>query len=172
MASVLADEKIEVRGTRPIQGPMSPFNRDYLNAKHASGHSLELPSGMAPAMPPVRVRFFDPVVLPEDPCLLVTASYLLPVALEKDPGYPGWEESVDWFRASVIHDRRTARESVVLSLAGERGGDEERITMSLLDRLPGTATAGRARLSRALARIRQDGRGAVIIDFDDDHVAR
>ncbi len=172
VASVLADEKIEVRGTRPIQGPTSPFNRDYLSAKHHSGHSLDSPRMMPPAMPPSAVRIFDPVALPGDSDRLVTASYFLPISLEEPFVREGGGGPVEWFRASIVFDRRTTRESVVLSLAEartEEDGDEGRVTMSLFDRLPGRPASGRRRLCRALQRIRARGRGAVSVDFD-DHV--
>ena len=179
VASVLADEKIEIRGTRSIQGPVSPFNSDYLGAKHDSGHSLDPPAVEVGAMPPERVRVFPPVSSREDPNLVVMASYFLPLALDDSVGSsdfasrstpPGRRDPVEWFRASVVYDRETTRESIVLSRDDVVARGEHRLTMSLFDRLPGRKAAGRERLNQTLCEIHRHGRGSVSVHFDDrDH---
>lgn len=167
----LASEKIEVIGIETIQGGSSPFNRDYLNAKHDSGHALDQSTRDAGAAPPVDVQVFDPVALPGESRRIVTASYFLPIELPNVKGAP----SVEWFRLSVVYDRERERESILLS----RGGDESRrledqepaVQMGLLDRLPFPASTGRAELQRALISIRDRDRGAVGIRFDDRDLA-
>ena len=110
---------------------------------------------------------------------VVTASYFLPVALPADVTE---EEGTTWFRMSVVYDRDSERESVLLSL-GDGTTDEplpmeNTVTMGLLDRLPflqgalgGEARESRAQgrpaLERALLAIRKRGLGAVQIDFDE-----
>jgi len=182
VARALEAEKIDVLGTESIQGPTSPFNRDYLTAKHDSGHALDRPSRLAGALPPLAVRVFDPVPLPGDPQRVVTASYFLPIALPI-PSRPaidrtsGDDASVEWFRLSVVYDRESERESILLS----QGDDDHRlsastaervppVTMRLFDRLPGPGSVGRAALRRSLVDIRDHGGGAVHVRFDDrDH---
>ena len=193
VAQALAVEKIEVCGTESIQGPISRFNRDYLTAKHDSGHALEAPTRRAGALPPTAVRVFEPVALRGSPQTVVTASYFLPI--EVRPEFP-----IEWFRLSVLYDRAVERESILLSL-GEVGdassadrvakthGDArseaaqgfdprsggvaretESVTMRLFDRLPGPDSTGRSELRRALTAIRDRGEGAVVVHFDDrDH---
>jgi GTP cyclohydrolase II len=185
VAEALEAEKIEVYGTESIQGPSSPFNRDYLSAKHDSGHALDRPIRLAGALPPSPVRVFEPTPLPDDPQQVVTASYFLPIALPEALSEAGGaKKEVEWFRLSVLYDRGAERESILLSRQpsseashgpdGE-GSDEPlvregTVTMRLFDRLPGPNSLGRAALERALVAIRDRRRGAVLIRFDDrDH---
>ncbi|MBJ21936.1 MAG: hypothetical protein GY910_04835 [bacterium] len=182
VASALEAEKIEVFGIESIQGPTSRFNRDYLSAKHDLGHVLDRPSRRQGALPPTAVRVFEPAALHGDPQRVVTASYFLPIALPR-----GREEAVqtvpvdagdvEWFRLSVVYDRATERETILLSLGGGEGGIEsdpdrrsEPVTMRLFDRLPGSGSSGRAALRRSLWAIRERGSGGVLVRFDDrDH---
>ena len=180
VGAALATEKIELLGTETIQGPTSPFNSDYLNAKRASGHALDLDpdrtslpsteretdrtSALVDALPPADVRVFDPVGLPGDARQIVTASYFLPIALPGDDA-----DLVEWFRMSVVYDRDHERESIVLS-RGDDAPDTDllaSVRMGLLDRLPFPRAAGRAALARALADMRRRGEGAVRVTFDD-----
>lgn len=188
VASALESEKIEVCGTESIQGPTSPFNRDYLTAKHDSGHALDRPSRLAGALPPTRVRVFEPMALPGDPRRVVTASYFLPIALpatldtsaEAVRMAGDAADPVTWFRLSVVYDRMAERESILLSASDAQDGDRpaasdlaeesEPVTMRLFDRLPGPGSRGRAALRRSLVEIRECGHGAVAVRFDDrDH---
>ncbi len=182
VAAALEAEKIEVYGTESIQGPTSPFNRDYLTAKHDSGHELDRPNRSAGALPPASVRVFEPEPLPGDPQRVVTASYFLPIALLRSldtsmEARPADGGVVEWFRLSVVYDRATERESILLSLSEEdRETDfdpDERsrpVTMRLFDRLPGPDSLGRAALRRSLLAMRERGRGSVLVRFDDrDH---
>ena len=164
----LAGEKIELIGTETIQGGTSPFNSDYLSAKHASGHTLDRPRSLEGALPPSAVRVFDPVALPGDDRRVVTASYFLPVRLPSQA-----TDLVEWFRMSVVYDRERERESVLLSRGDEDAQIEpiDTVRMGLLDRLPFPRAAGRARLARALESIREAGYGAVTVEFDDRDVA-
>lgn len=114
VAEALAVEKIEVCGTESIQGPSSRFNRDYLTAKHDSGHALDEPERRAGALPPRPVRVFEPTALPGDPHKVVTASYFLPIELPVEAS-PNLVSEVDWFRLSVVYDRETERESILLT---------------------------------------------------------
>ena len=177
VAEALRSEKIELAGLESIHGPSSAFNRDYLGAKQDSGHDLGIGDRHAGALPPVPVRVFEPFALPGDARRVVTASYFLPIELAADPV---GEKSATWFRMSVVYDRDLERESVLLSL-GDGAGDtesamESTVTMGLLDRLPFQARTlgrgskqqrGRAALERALLAIRERGRGAVSIEFDE-----
>jgi len=182
VARALEGEKIEVLGTESIQGPTSPFNRDYLTAKHDSGHALDRPTRLAGALPPIPVRVSPPTPLPGDPQRVVTASYFLPIALplalEARPEMARASDAgVEWFRLSVVYDRETERESILLSLGEEdpaiasRFGDGlEPVSMRLFDRLPGPGSLGRVALRRSLVEIRDRGRGSVVVHFDDrDH---
>lgn len=164
VAEVLATEKIDLLGIESIQGPTSPFNRDYLSAKQASGHALDAPSRLAGASPPVEVRVFDPVALPGDDRRVVTASYFLPVSLPAS-GAAG----VEWFRMSVVYDRDREKESVLLSRGEETLDLDElaHVRMGLLDRLPFPRAAGRAALADALQTIRERGSGAVSVVLDE-----
>ncbi len=179
----LADERIAVFRTEAIHTPISAFNCDYLGAKHDSGHALNRPAPIDAALPPERVRKLPPRVVPGARNLIRTAAYFLPVALParaEGPG-SGSGERVDWFRLDVIFDGRTGRESIVLahrnseavellayaaSLLG-RGEGDHRVTMTLLDRFPVRFSPGREALTRNLLTIRNAGRGAVAIRFDD-----
>jgi len=169
VTSALAAEKLEVIAVEPVQGPVSPFNLDYLNAKHDSGHVLERSMRLEGATPPARVRVFEPVALPGDDRSVVTASYFLPIGLPQSSSEPEGE----WFRLSVLYDRDQERESILLSLGDEGGIDEVEATvrMQLLDRLPFPRSQGRAALTRALVSLRARGQGAVAVRFDDRDLA-
>jgi GTP cyclohydrolase II len=173
VARALGAEKIEVAGSEPIAGRHSVWNRDYLRAKRSSGHVLERLDHGPGERPPERVCAFDPVVHGRDAERLVTASYFLPIALPSiDP--PGRGEGrasgkpVVWFRSSVLVERATGRESIVLS-QGDAAEPEAIglpdasawIPLALLDRLPTAEATGRRRLAEALAAIRARGAGRV-----------
>ena len=165
----LAAEKLEVVEVEPVQGPVSAFNRDYLNAKHDSGHMLERSVRLEGAEPPSRVRVFEPVALPGDDRRVVTASYFLPVGLPDASS----EREGEWFRLSVVYDRDREQESILLTLGdeGRVGEVEATVHMQLLDRLPFPRSQGRTALARALASIRMRGQGAVAVRFDDRDLA-
>lgn len=178
VAKALADEEIEVSRIEPIQGPISAFNSDYLSAKYDSGHALSRPTGNKGALPPESVRVFSPVVLPGEGHRILTACYFLPVALPVSSHEKGAEHVVDWFRLSVIFDRSTAREWIILaharsgdqdlvSNASEMAERDERIHMTLIDRLPADRAPGREALTRALLKIQSQGSGSVAVHFDD-----
>ena len=180
VAKVLASEGIPIAATRPIQGPTSPFNSDYLGAKYDLGHALDRPVGAIGALPPERVQVFEPAILPGAPALVLTASYLLPVGLPGSSGaahadaHAEVETEVEWFRSNVVLDRETGRVSIVLA-KGDAGAGERpqvswagpRITMSLFDRLPTTHAPGRVALVEALVGIRERGRGSVVVTCDE-----
>jgi len=185
VARALEGEKIEVLGTESIQGPTSPFNRDYLTAKHDSGHALDRPTRLAGALPPEPVRVFEPTPLPGDPQRVMTASYFLPIALPlaslaSDVPLARADsaaDEVEWFRLSVVYDRSAERESILLSLGEEplatafqSNSKGEAVSMRLFDRLPGPGSRGRLALRRRLVEIRERGHGSVVVHFDDrDH---
>jgi GTP cyclohydrolase II len=190
VASALADEKIEICGTQPIQGPDSPFNGDYLDAKERSGHVLDRSAGLPVELAPEPVRVEPPMEAVGAPHLVSTAQYLLPVAIEGE--FVGGARrrtleprDVDWFRLRVVLDRRTAREWIVLSqpvrpssdavggaeTATEMRGDECH-RMDLIDRLPSRAASGRAGLHASLRSIRRKGAGGVVIGFDESGFER
>ena len=178
VAKVLADEEIEVCRTEPIHGPISAFNSDYLSAKHDFGHALSRPVRIEAALPPERVENFPPLVLAGEPDRILTASYFLPVALPAALERNGSEVVVHWFRLSVIFDRETIREQIVLTHPGSVVADvvasaaealesDQSVTMSLIDRLPVENAPGRDALIRALLAIGTKGRDAVAVHFDD-----
>jgi hypothetical protein len=128
------------------------------------------------------VRILPPVVLPGEPNRILTASYFLPVALPSSSAEGGSDSVIDWFRLSVIFDCETAQESIVLadSLSTLADGvanaleaveSDERVTMTLFDRLPVASAPGREALTRALLVIRSQGRGSVAVRFDDRELA-
>ncbi len=174
VARALAPEKIEIEGTEPVAGRLSIWNRDYLRAKRSSGHSLERPGHAPGERPPERVHAFDPVAHEREPDRLVTASYFIPIALPKAVGQAGADASVEWFRSSVLVERGSGRESIVLSRAETEApeatplpGEGEWISLSLLDRLPVAEATGRDALARALASIRERGAGRVGVVWDE-----
>jgi GTP cyclohydrolase II len=178
VAKALADEEIEVCRTEPIQGPISAFNSDYLSAKYDSGHVLDRPAGNEGALPPEPVQILAPVVLPGEPNRILTASYFLPVALPVSRDGKDSERVIDWFRLSVIFDCETAQESVILAHslstladvvanASEIAESDERVSMTLFDRLPVGTARGREALTGALLSIREEARGSVAVRFDD-----
>ncbi len=184
VARALESEKIVLAGTAPLEGPISVFNRDYLSAKHDSGHALARPGLRAGASPPGRVRVFDPIRLADRPHEILTASYFLPIALppSSSDAARAVGARVEWFRASVLYDRERERESIVLAAPSEEGGlgvergDVVRtITMRLFDRLPGAHSRARVELADALDRAcrrgdRDGAGGSVLVRFDDrDH---
>lgn len=173
VARALAAEKIEIDGAVPIAGGNSPWNRDYLRAKRSSGHTLERLELAPGARPPARIRAFDPVVHAHAADRLVTASYFLPIA-GPDLAASGSGKAIVWFRSSVLVERATGRESIVLSLgdAAEPGSiglpdDDDWISLSLLDRLPTPEAAGRRRLAAALDAIRRRGEGRIGLLWDE-----
>jgi len=187
VTKAFAEEGIDVCRMERIVGPTSPFNRDYLVAKHDSGHAYTRPSSMLAAKPPVDVRVIAPFVLPGEGHRVLTASYYLPIALSVASGS---DPDVEWFRVSVVFDGERAQEWVLISHrnSSEVGvevkidGEEEDeagearthavvITMSLLDRLPSRSAVGRLALREALLDIRRAGQGAVTVCFDDRHCA-
>ena len=170
VARVLESEKIEIAGSESISGRRSVFNRDYLHAKRSAGHILERSDREPGARPPERVRTFDPVVHERDPSRLVTASYFLPIALAQQ----GREPAIEWFRSSVLVERATGRESIILSRAETAAPSAlpipdatDWISLSLLDRLPVADAIGRGALARALHRIRERGAGSVGVVWDE-----
>lgn len=175
VTKAFADEEIDVCRMERILGPTSPFNRDYLAAKHDSGHAFNRPSRMLSAKPPVDVRVVAPFVLPGESHRVLTASYFLPIAF---PDESASGDDIEWFRLSVVFDGERAEESVVLSHrdsifgeveaeAREARRDANVITMSLLDRLPSRVALGRTALHEALVEIRRAGHGFVAVCFDD-----
>lgn len=179
VAGALAAEKIEIAGSEAIAGRHSAWNRDYLRAKRSSGHSLERLEHGPGERPPERVQAFEPVVHARDADRLVTASYFLPIALPladaRDPGEGcGRGRPVEWFRSSVLVERATGRESIVLSL-GDAAGPEAIglpdasawIPLALLDRFPTAEATGRRRLAEALEAIRARGAGRVGVVWDE-----
>jgi len=166
VARSLANEKIDVTRRRAIEGPMSPFNFDYLRAKRRSGHFLARGGAVVSALPPESIAVEDALCSEGHPHLISTAHYFLPVVLSPD-AKP--RERVDWFRMRVVYDRQTARESVLLSLGSpertaDRGGVG--VTLSLLDRLPCSESTGRLALRETLLSIRDQGAGRVAVHFD------
>jgi len=174
LARVLEPEKIEIEGTVSVAGRRSGWNRDYLRAKRSSGHRLERLDHAAGERPPERVNVFEPVVHKQDPERLVTASYFIPIALPTGEGPGARAATVAWFRSSVLVERASGREAIVLS-CGDAGApeamplpsDEEWISLSLLDRLPVAEAPGRDALARALRAMHERGRGRVGVVWDE-----
>ena len=170
----LADEKIEVRSLLSLEGPSSPFNRDYLRAKRRSGHALARSAWVQSALPPDEVRVEPPLRAESCPHLISTACYFLPVGLASNPAQgPSLDERlgerVDWFRLRVVYDLRTARESVLLSWRATPSSGGEAITLSLVDRLPGFEARGREALRGVLRGIRDRRAGGVVVHFDESN---
>ena len=183
VARALATEKLEHDGTEPVAGVHSVWNRDYLRAKRSAGHSLERVDGAGGERPPERVHAFAPVVHVDEPGRLVTASYFLPIVLPI--GHAGDAPSVSdprgqraasvaWFRASVLVERASGRESIVLSrgdpsdpAAVPLPESTDWIPLSLLDRLPMAEATGRRALAAALERILDHGEGRVGVVWDE-----
>lgn len=166
VARALDSEKIEIDGAEPVAGLRSPWNGDYLRAKRRAGHVLDHAGPPLPgARPPERVETFEPLALAADPSQLVTAAYALPIAVA--------DETV-WFRASVLVEQTTGRESIVLARGETRPpatsalpAAPDWIELSLLDRLPVPHAPGRAAVARALARIHAEGSGRVGVRWDE-----
>jgi GTP cyclohydrolase II len=162
----LANEKIEIRRLESVEGPISPFNRDYLRAKRLSGHSLERGASRPGRLPPEPLEVEAPQRAARQPHLISTARYFLPISLARNPDR---DESVDWFRMRVVYDSRTARESVLLSRGDaipRRGGS---LVLTLVDRLPSSQARRRRALRTALLEIRESGEGAIVLHFDDSN---
>jgi hypothetical protein len=190
VAAALADEKIEICGTQPIQGPDSPFNGDYLDAKERSGHALDRSGGLPVERAPEPVRVEPPMEAVGAPHLVSTAHYLLPVAIEGELATGSRRPTldprdVDWFRLRVVLDRRTARESIVLSRPARQAPDglgslgavhpghgDDYHRMDLIDRLPSREARGRVGLHGSLRTIRKNGSGAVVVGFDESGLER
>lgn len=174
LVRVLEPEKIEIEGTVELAGRRSPWNRDYLRAKRSSGHRLARLDHAPGERPPEPVRVFEPVVHEQDPERLVTASYFIPIALPTGDRREASATSVAWFRSTVLVERGSGREAIVLS-CGDSGPPEatrlpsesEWIPLSLLDRLPVAEARGRAALARALHTIRERGTGRVGVVWDE-----
>lgn len=168
--AALASEKLEVVETTPVRGASSPFNQDYLQAKHETGHRLEVAGEAAAALPPETVEVFDPFELEGDPRRIVTASYFLPVAL---PSEIGPDPEIRWFRSTILFDRDREREDVVLSLGGATpeasvsASAESGFSIGLLDRLPFRDAHGRRALVAALTDLARSGEGAIRVRFDE-----
>ncbi|HIF92204.1 MAG: hypothetical protein ABGX04_05400 [Myxococcales bacterium] len=192
VVKVLAAEDIRVDRTERIHGSTSPFNSDYLIAKHDSGHAFFPESEVAGTLPPLSVRVLPPIALRGDRHRVLTASYFLPIAFSMtrparnsearegncDSASASGQAIVEWVRLSVIFDGESARESVLLShretdideIAAEASleeGEIESITLSMLDRLPGMASSARLALGEAIARMSAVGHGSVAVHFED-----
>ncbi len=169
VARALEAEKLEIAGSEPIAGRDSAWNRDYLRAKRGAGHALARGDRGPAERPPQRVRAFDPVVHGTEAGRLVAASYFLPIALPGAGDAPcEGRGPVDWFRSTLLVERATGREAIVLS-QGDAGEPEALVlpeasawvALALLDRLPTVEATGRRRLAEALAAIRARGSGRV-----------
>ena len=171
-ARALAAEKIDVLGTRSIEGPASPFNRDYLRAKRRSGHALARDGrdGRLPELPPEPIEVEAPQTAEGQPELISTARYWLPVKLS-DGGDDA--ASVDWFRAQIVHDRRTARESVVLARGSSAAGRRPPRASPVPSRSHSSIDSRVARRrgdeiwERRLRQLREQDGGRVLVHFDD-----
>lgn len=166
VARALANEKIEIRRLESVEGPSSPFNRDYLRAKRLSGHALERGAARPGRLPPEPLEVTEPECAAQHPHLASTASYFLPVSLASNPEQA---ELVDWFRLRVIYDLRTARESVLLTLRESAPDAGESLTLTLVDRLPCFEAKRRDVLRNALVGLRERGQGAIVLHFDDSN---
>lgn len=184
VARALADEKLEIEGTLPIRGRETRFNRDYLRAKRAMGHALARSSPEAggagsggatglsgtPPPPPPPAKAFAPVALASDPGRLVTAAYWLPIALD---------ESIEWFLSSVLVERESGRESIVLTRHAPSSPAQtplpaagDAVAFSLLDRFPLASPRGRIELERALRRLREGASVQLGIAWDEVSLPR
>jgi GTP cyclohydrolase II len=167
--AALAHEKIDVATTRTIEGPTSPYNRDYLRAKRQSGHLLVHDGSSASILPPDALG-----VEPAQPAtgqahLVSTALYFLPVGLSDEASSAS---TIDWFRMRVVYDRSSGRESVLLWMGDDFESGESASsgrTLTLIDRLPCREARGRAALRRTLESIRDRGVGRVVVHFDDEN---
>ena len=197
VAAILANDKVEVRGALSIRGEISAFNRDYLRSKRLSGHDLVPAASLSSVRPPRSVKVLPPLRAADEPNLISTARYCLPVRIASLRAESGveirpteakrGEALVSWFDMRVVYDLRTTRESVLLTyldpgrerrsaasegVVGERegasqSGSGEVQTLTLFDRLPGAPAVGRRRLAVVLNGIRTDGQGSVVVHFDD-----
>lgn len=186
VAVALRDEKIEIEGSEPIQGASSPFNTDYLAAKERSGHALDRAGRRVGASVPDCFAIEPPTPALDAPHLISMARYLLPVACATRGERPGRglersdqgdESTVEWFPLRVVFDRRTARESILLSGPRRAAGFETPPgpareiraghRLGLIDRLPGPAARGRRALHQTLRAMRRRGGGALAIDLDE-----
>jgi GTP cyclohydrolase II len=186
VAAALRDEKIEIEGSEPIQGADSPFNTDYLAAKERSGHVLDRAGHRVGASVPDCFEIEPPTAALDAPHLISMARYLLPVAFAGRSGNrgrrleqpdAGGESTVEWFPLRVVFDRRTARESILLSGPRRTAGSEAPTApirqtravhrLGLIDRLPGPAARGRWALRLALRTMRKQGGGSLAIDLDE-----
>lgn len=172
----LEPAQLEIRGTVPIQGPSSAFNRDYLRAKRSSGHALDHCAGLPGELPPEPVEIESRRAARNAPHLVSSACYFLPVSLDFAPRIiadtavsesPAPAGSVDWFRIRVVCDLRTGRESVLLSRGDATRGPGESLTLDLIDRLPCVEAKGREALRLALLAVSAQGSGEVVVHFDD-----
>ena len=115
VARVLESEKIEIAGSESIAGGARSSIATICtpNAARATSSSGRIGSPVRGL--PSGCGAFDPVVHERDPSRLVTASYFLPIALRAVADRR--EPAVEWFRSSVLVERATGRESIVLSRA-------------------------------------------------------
>lgn len=186
VAVALRDAKIQIGGSEPIQGADSPFNTDYLAAKERSGHALDRAGHRIGAPVPDCFEIEPPTPALGAPHLISMARYLLPVAFATRSGDrgerldrpdTGRESTVEWFPLRVVFDRRTARESILLSGPRRKAGFEAQAApvretrsvyrLGLIDRLPGPAARGRWALRSALRAMRIRGGGTLAIDLDE-----
>lgn len=179
VARALAEDKIEVCGTRPIHGLESPFNTHYLEAKARSGHRLGGVRRTLGALPPDPVIVEPPMPATDAPHLVSTARYWLPVSLEShasravhalDPEDAG----VDWLSLRVVFDRRSGRESILLrGMPREQGAEAATARaaglqiMGMIDRLPTPIAEGRHQIRQRLHAMRGASGGALVVDFDE-----
>lgn len=181
VSKALAEAGVEIAEIEPVRGAVSTFNADYLGAKHESGHSLglgaepESRNALEPVdptvgvTPPAAVPVLPPMLVAGEPSHVLTASYLLPVALD---------DAVEWFRLGVVYDGRAARETVVLVRpdvpiaegVGRGTGHDETdaaVSMSLVDRLPRSRSTRHDALRARLRELRADRIRCVRVAFDD-----
>lgn len=154
--AALESEGLKIGHTVALEGDPSPFNLHYLASKSRSGHAFEDPSGVAShAELPEPVRCFEPHVLPDAPCFLHVAAYLLPVAISA--------AGPSWFWLHLYLDCTTALERVVLSYARDDAAPLRHVVREpLMARFPGCAAAADGFAWPAVAEaIVQHGSGCV-----------
>jgi GTP cyclohydrolase II len=181
VARALAEDKIEVCGTRPIHGLASPFNSHYLEAKARSGHRLGGVRRTLGALPPDPVIAEPPMSAIEAPHLVSTARYWLPVSLEAyasrvalPPDSEVDVEGVAWLSLRVVFDRRSGRESILLRRMSREPGAKTATAraadfriLGMIDRLPTPIAEGRLAIRQRLHAMRGASGGALVVDFDE-----
>jgi len=139
----LEGAKIRIAGTRGLPPRVSPFNRHYLAAKSASGHSLGAPARGLRAPLPEAVVWTEGRLLADVPNVAHVASYLLPLrptGADLDPPV--------WYRCHVYFDLVRGAERVVLELASGNG-PRAVLRQTLTDRFPLTEPGPEAAAWRA-----------------------